>query len=118
MRLKIASYNEAKKGKPMSRKEAVLLVSRALAFIQLISAFLEITTLPDRLVSLQHYTSRISASTALPSDFYFRNYDQVGIAFMFARVAGLLLFAFIFWNCGPWVERVLLPECNDQEQTA
>ena len=102
----------------MTRKEAVLLVSRALAFIQLISALLEITTLPDRLVSLHHYASRISASTALPSDYYFRSYDQVGIAFMFARVAVLLIFAFIFWNCGSWIERVLLPKRDDQEQAS
>ena len=102
----------------MSRKEAVLLVSRALAMIQLISAFLEITTLPDRLVSLNHYTSRINASRAIPSDYYFKSYDQVGIAFMFARIAGLLIFAFIFWNCGPWIERVLLPKPERQDQAA
>jgi hypothetical protein len=100
----------------MSRKEAVLLVSRALAFIQLISAFLELTTLPGRLVSLQHYTSRINASAALPSDYYFRSSDQIGIAFMFARVVGLLIFAFVFWNCGPWIERILLPKPDDQEE--
>jgi hypothetical protein len=100
----------------MSRKEAVLLVSRALAMIQLITAFLEITTLPDRLVSLHHYTRRISNSAASEFDYYYRSLDQMGIAFMFARVTGLLLFAFFFWNCGPWIERVLLPkrEIHDQ----
>jgi hypothetical protein len=94
----------------MSRKEAVLLVSRALAMIQLITAFLEITTLPVRLISLSHYTSRINASTAIPPDYYFKSQDEVSIAFMWARIVGLLVFAFLFWNCGPWVERVLLPK--------
>jgi hypothetical protein len=28
----------------------------------------------------------------------------------FARIAGLMVFAFIFWNCGPWAERFLLPD--------
>ncbi len=93
----------------MSRKEAVLLVGRALAMIQLITAFVEITTLPDRLVSLHHYTDRINRSVATSQDFYFQSYDQVGIAFLFARIAGLLLFAFLFWTCGPWIERILLP---------
>lgn len=102
----------------MSRREAVLLVSRALAMIQLITAFLEITTLPDRLISLHHYTSRISASGATQSDYYFKSLDQLGIAFMFARIAGLLLFAFFFWNCGPWIERILMPKPETQDQSA
>ena len=102
----------------MSRKEAVLLVSRGLAMIQLITAFLEITTLPGRLMSLHHYTSLISASAATQSDYYFKSYDQVGIAFMFARIAGLLLFAFVFWNCRPWIERILMPKPETQDQSA
>ena len=101
----------------MTRREAVLLVSRALAMIQLISAFLEATTLPVRLISLHHYTSRIKASASILGDSYFESLDQVGIAFRFARIAGLLILAFIFWNCGPWIERVLLPNCENQEQS-
>ena len=85
--------------------------------IQLISAILEITTLPDRLLSLHHYSNRIITSVASESDYYFRSYDQVGITMMFARIAGLLLFAFFFWNCGPWVERVLLPDRDSHDQT-
>ncbi len=102
----------------MSRKEAVLLVSRALAMIQLISALMEITTLPGRLLSLNHYAGRIAASTGVPSDYYFRSLDQVGIAFMWARIAGLLLFAFLFWNCGSWIERILLPKREEQSPAA
>ncbi|MGD0628725.1 MAG: hypothetical protein ABR987_05205 [Terracidiphilus sp.] len=94
----------------MSKKEAVLLVSRALAMIQIITAFIEAATLPDRLVSLHHYTDRISRSAATSQDFYFQSYDRVGIALLFARVAGLMLFALLFWNCGPLVERILLPK--------
>ena len=99
----------------MSRKDAVLLVSRAIAMIQLSYAFVEVTTLPTWFVSLHHYTSRISASMAIPSDYYFKSYDQLGIAFGFARIAILLVFAFLFWNCGPWIECVLLPKCEDKE---
>jgi len=64
----------------MSRKEAVLLVSRALAAIQ------------------------------------FKRYDELGIAFNLARIAGLMVFALIFWNCSPWLERFLLP--TKHEDTA
>jgi site-specific recombinase len=101
----------------MTRKEAVLLVSRALAIIQLITAFVEVTTLPTWFVSLHHYTSRINSSMAIPSDYYFKSYDQLGIAFDFARIAGLLLFAFLFWNCGPWIESMLLPKDEDKEDS-
>jgi di/tricarboxylate transporter len=99
----------------MTRKEAVLLVSRAIAMIQLSYAFVEVTTLSTWFVSLHHYTSRVNASMALPSDYYFKSYDQIGIAFNFARIAILMIFAFLFWNCGPWVERVLMPKCEDSE---
>jgi hypothetical protein len=102
----------------MSRKEAVLLVSRALAMIQLITAFVEIMTLPTWFVSLHHYTSRINASMATQSDYYFKSYDELSIAFLFARIAGLLFFAFIFWNCGPWIERVLLPKREEPGSAA
>jgi hypothetical protein len=94
----------------MSRKEAVLLVSRALAAIQLISAFLELTELPDRFLSLNHYTGLIAAGAATQGAYYFKSYDEIGIALNFARIGGLMVFAFIFWNCGPWAERFLLPD--------
>ena len=101
----------------MTRKEAVLLVSRALAMIQLITAFIESSYLPDRLVSLHHYTIRINGSIVSQPDNYLRNYYQLSIAFIFARIAILLLFAFLFWNCGPWIERVLLPKRESHDQT-
>jgi hypothetical protein len=93
----------------MSRKEAVLLVSRALAVIQLISALIELTELPDRFVSLHHYTDMIASGAATQGSYYFKSYDEIGIAFNFARIGCLMVFAFLFWNCGPWVEGFLLP---------
>src|ERR1700721_148360 len=101
----------------MSRKEAVLLVSRALAAIQLISAFIEVTTLPDKYVSLHHYASLIDAGVGTQGVYYFKSYDEVGIAFNFARIAGLMVFALVFWNCGPWVERFLLPTKSEETVT-
>ena len=100
----------------MSRKEAVLLVSRALAAIKLISAFLEATELPDRFVSLHHYASLIDAGAGTQGAYYFKRYDELGIAFNLARIAGLMVFALIFWNCSPWLERFLLP--TKHEDTA
>jgi hypothetical protein len=101
----------------MSRREAILLVSRALATIQLISTFLEATELPDRFVSLHHYASVIDAGAGTPGAYYFKSYDEIGIALNLARIAGLMIFAFMFWNCGPWVERFLLPTKNDETKS-
>ena len=74
----------------MTRKEAVLLVSRALAVIQFITALLEILYLPERFISLNHHARVISTIGASEVGNYFLTYDRVGMAFLFARIAGLL----------------------------
>ena len=43
----------------MSREEAVLLMSRALACIQGITALLEAAYLPERFMTLHHYAQRL-----------------------------------------------------------
>jgi hypothetical protein len=100
----------------MSRKEAVLLVSRALAILQLIFALMELTYLPIRLISLNHHTTRVDVLGPSGYDDFWNGYYRVDIGFMFARIVIYLVFAFVFWNCGPWIERVLLPkrEIHDQ----
>jgi len=103
---------------PMTRREIVLLVSRALAVIQLITACIEISYLPGYLISLHHYTSRIDAGTAVASDYYFKSYDQVSLAMLFGRIAGLFLFTYLLLKCGPWLERFLLPNAVELEATA
>lgn len=94
----------------MNREEAVLLVSRALACMQAISALLYASYLPERLLSLHHYTQ-------LQSE-YFTAYDRVQIAFYFGRIAFLLLMTFVFWNCGPGISRFLLPEPKSPPPTS
>jgi hypothetical protein len=39
------------------------------------------------------------------------------MGFMMAWIAGLLVLLVVFWNCGPWVERVLMPKREDRNQT-
>ncbi len=101
----------------MSRKEAVLLVSRALAILQLIFALMELTYLPVRFMSLHHHTtSRVSVLAPSGYDDFWNSYYCIDIAFLLTRVIIYLVLAFIFWKCGPWIERVLLPkrEIHDQ----
>jgi hypothetical protein len=90
----------------MSRKEAVLLVSRALAIFQFVYALLEITYLPERLISLFGHASAAGASGM---DDYFGSYNRVGVVFLLVRIGIQLVLTVVFWNCGPWIERVLLP---------
>jgi hypothetical protein len=102
----------------MTRKEAVLLVSRALSILQLIYALMELTYLPVRFASLLHHTTRISAFGPSGYDDFWSGYYRVDIAFLFARVTICLVVAFLFWNCGRWIERILSPKNVDQEQSS
>jgi hypothetical protein len=97
----------------MSRKEVVLLVSRALAVIQFVSAVLEITYLPERLLSFVHYVG-FTGGSAMPGDYAATHY-RVEIGFLFARIIFELVLTVVFWNCGPWVERTLLPSNPEQK---
>jgi hypothetical protein len=100
----------------MSRKEAVLLVSRALAVIQFITALLDISYLPERFISLNHHARLINTVGVSEVGNYYLNYDRVGTALLFGRIAGLLALTLVLWSCAPWVERLLLPKCEDQNQ--
>jgi hypothetical protein len=100
----------------MSRKEIVLLVSRALAIIQFISAVLEIAYLPEKLFSYLHYAGRLG--NVVTANGYWAAYYRVEIGFFFARIIFLLVLTVVFWNCGPWVERTLLPSRADQNPPA
>ena len=102
----------------MSRKEAVLLVSRALAIIQFVTAMLEITYLPIRFMSLFHHVRGVSVLEVSASDAFWRDYYRVDITFFLLRRAALLLLAVVLWNCGPWMERVLLPKREEPKQPA
>lgn len=100
----------------MSREEAVLLVSRAVACMQGMYAVVDATYLPERFMTLHHYVQRfqmfLAAKDAEASavDAYYVSLERVEIAFFFGRIAFLLLMAFLFWNCGPRIARLLLPQ--------
>jgi hypothetical protein len=84
----------------MTRKEALLLVSRGSAVYLLCWAIGTITYLPERLLSFTHHAS----SSGLLTENYLRNYDLISIALLFVRVVALFALANWFYNCGPKVE--------------
>jgi hypothetical protein len=90
----------------MTREEVVRLVSRAIAAIQFIYALVDITYLPERMLAVHHYGS-VDPRLGLP---FIGLLDRVEISSLLFRIAGLLSVAWIFWNCGPWISRMLLPD--------
>ena len=94
----------------MSRKEVIVLVSRAFAACQLATALLEISYLPERLFSMHHHASLVSVISVSAADSYWRTYDQIDILSLIARIFGLLTLTVVFWRCGSWVERVVLSD--------
>ncbi len=102
----------------MSRKEIVLLVSRAFAAIQFVTALMEMSYLPARLFSLYRHAGFIGWSNVPLLSSYAITYDRIDILFLFARIIGLLILTAVFWKCGPWVERVVLSRQDASGHTA
>jgi hypothetical protein len=94
----------------MSRKEVVLLVSRAFAGIQLVTALIEATYLPERLFSLYHFAHLRSVLLSNFDVNYYTTSDRIEVVSLIARIMGLLTLSVVFWRCDPWVERVVLPK--------
>ncbi len=96
----------------MSRREIVLLVSRAIALLQIIPALISFfTNLPEQLFVLSQST-RLQSS--LPGHISWL--PEMGFIHTFVRLAVSLLIALLFWQCGPMIERLLLPAGNEQTQ--
>jgi hypothetical protein len=87
-----------------------MLVSRAFALVQFVTALLELTYLPVRFLSLIHHAKEISATGLSATGSYWTTYDQIEVVSLVVRIGGLLMIAILFWNCGPWIERILLPK--------
>jgi len=98
----------------MSRREIVLLVSRAIAILQLIAALLDaFLYLPQQ----AFYLSReLHAQSAFPqAHIHLSPVMWISVIGTLARIVALLLIAALFWNCGPTIERMLLPSGSSPE---
>jgi len=100
----------------MTRDEAVTLVSRALAIIQLVSAGLEGTYFPAYLLSWKHHAG-FGSNLDFGAD-YFTRLCSLELGALILRFSGLLFAAYIFWNVGPRIARILLPSATPGEPTA
>jgi len=103
----------------MSRKEIVLLVSRAIAILQIISALMGIViALPQQIFifvrpmlhARQTFAGTLTGAMDLSGAI---RWDDLG--FLLARIVVQLIIATLFWRCGPWIEQFLAPaELRDE----
>lgn len=91
----------------MSRKDAVVLASRALALLFVVSALAEASYLPEFLQSFRHYINQEPSSSTAVS--YWRHYYLLRTGFLVTRMVGFSLMARWLFKSGPEVEELLLP---------
>lgn len=96
----------------MSRKESVLLVSRALALYFTAWALFEITYLPEYMFALSHH---INLKSVLAPRDYWTNYYLMLTVLIVVRMLAFFLAAVLFWRCGPRVEKLFSPHQDNQE---
>jgi len=89
----------------MSKKDAVVIASRVLALYFFCWFLSDVTYLPSHLLAVLHYASFRNLS---PTESYFYSYDRVGLGFLYVRILGLLFASWLFYRCGPRVQRFLL----------
>ena len=94
----------------MERREVVRLVSRALSVFYAVFALYETTYLPERLFPYLHYTNEARLAGVPNPNMYLPTLYRLSVGFLFLRIAIYLTLAAVFWKCGPWVQRTLLPE--------
>ncbi len=103
----------------MSKKEIVLLVSRAIALLQIAAALVDcVTTLPQQGFLLYREAAMFASMTAvrrLPQPLTLSPLLWVNLLTALLRIGVLLFIAALFWNCGPTVERWLAPAGVEQE---
>jgi hypothetical protein len=91
----------------MSKRQIVVLVSRAIALIEIIYALFDLTYLPERCVWLAYRLKWHSVLEARPltsePEFY-------SLIFSIVRLVIISGAAIVFWRCGQTVSNWLLPE--------
>lgn len=88
----------------MSRREIVLLVSRAVAVLVAIPALFTLLLGIPQQVWILSQTIRMEGSLLTP-----QTHALVGIAISVVRIVVESLIALLFWRCGPTIERLLAP---------
>jgi hypothetical protein len=96
----------------MSRKDAVVVASRALAVLFTAWALGEVSYLPERLHSFLHYMNQEPGSST--SIQYWRHYYLITLGFLVTRIIGFSFMARWLYKGGADVEQ-LLSDATSQE---
>lgn len=91
----------------MTKREAVILLSRAFAVSFLLSALFDLTYLPERLYSVSYHDT---VRNVLSSDRYFHNAALLAAFLLCARIIANLALSAWFFRSGPAIQRLLLGE--------
>jgi hypothetical protein len=98
----------------MSAKQAVTIVSRALAIYCLVFFLSDLTNLPSNLYSLFHYAETKSAMTAS----YWYSLDLLLLSFRILRMIVLFFavqwFYHAFYHAGPSIQRYFLSSSEEE----
>jgi hypothetical protein len=98
----------------MSRKDAVVLASRALALLLVLWALTDVSYLPEYVHSLIHHSNQESVLT--PHGYWFYYY-LVRLASLLVRIVGYSIAARWLFKGGPRVEELFLPSAPEQSAT-
>ena len=98
----------------MSRRDAVVVASRALSVLLTVWALTEVSYLPEFLHSLLHYSDQgLQASASYLQ--YMHRYYLLRVGFLVTRIVGYFLMARWLYKAGPEIEELLLPFAHDEE---
>ena len=99
----------------MSRKEAIVIASRALAVLMTIWALSDLCSLPAYIHSFQHYMSRDTAP--FPTIEYYQRQNLLSLSFLVTKIIGFSLVARWLYKGGPEVEELLFPSTPEKPST-
>jgi hypothetical protein len=96
----------------MSKQEAVIVVSRTLAVLLLVTALADVSYLPGNIYAFLHYSNvELSSPTATE---YYRHANLIQLSFLIVRIIGFFLLSRWLFNGGPEVADLLLPASAEE----
>lgn len=98
----------------MSRREIVVLVSRALALPQIVYALIDATSIPEHMIWLQY---RLRSHSVLDPRTLTGDPEFYSLLLNILRLVIISTAVILFWRCGPRIASWLLPEEKTRVET-
>ena|SRR5271165_3696501 len=98
----------------MSREDAVLLASRALAVLFIVWALAEVANVPGYVQSFLHYSGHQAISSTNPEYWdYWQHHYLIDLSFVITKIIGFSLMSRWLFKGGPEVAELLLPSIQE-----